>query len=177
MAAIPIARTMPLTTFVVKLAGTQRARPLGLVPASAPEQRGAYGSWGIWTGANIGEKMLSTNTNFSIQRHFQQPNLSFFFFFFCPNPQSAEVPRPGIEPVPQLWQCQNLNLLCHKETASGAYSDVRCYVKPQRYTSQGPGVPCLNGLTSTKGVARAHMWRAQCLDVGAALEAPFPAPS
>ena len=46
----------------------------------------------------------------------------FFFFFFLPHLWYAEVTGPGIEPIaqlqpgPQKWQCQILNLLCHQGT-------------------------------------------------------------
>ena len=39
--------------------------------------------------------------------------LFFFFFFFWPH---AEVPRPGIEPKPQQWQCQIVSPLSHQGT-------------------------------------------------------------
>ena len=45
-----------------------------------------------------------------------------FSYFFWPHPQHAEVPGPGIKPVPQQqpellqWQCQILNLLNHTGT-------------------------------------------------------------
>ena len=33
-----------------------------------------------------------------------------------------EVPGPGIQPAPQLWQCQILNLLCHtRNSISGIF--------------------------------------------------------
>ena len=35
---------------------------------------------------------------------------------FLPYSWHAEVPRTGIEPVPQQWQCQILNLLHHQRT-------------------------------------------------------------
>ena len=47
---------------------------------------------------------------------------NFFFFSFWPHPLQAEVPRPGIEPVPHQWpeppqwQCQILNVLSYKGT-------------------------------------------------------------
>ena len=37
-------------------------------------------------------------------------------FFGCTHPQHAEVPRLGIEPEPQQWQHQILNLLSHQGT-------------------------------------------------------------
>ena len=46
----------------------------------------------------------------------------FAFFFFLPHPQHVEVPRPGTEPMPQLWpqllqwQCRIPNLPCHRRT-------------------------------------------------------------
>ena len=38
----------------------------------------------------------------------------FWFFFFWPHLWHADIPRPRIKPVPQQWQHQILNLLCHQ---------------------------------------------------------------
>ena len=46
--------------------------------------------------------------------------LSFFFFFFWPCLQHVECPGPGIKNVPQQWQCQVLNPLCHQGTPVGS---------------------------------------------------------
>ena len=35
---------------------------------------------------------------------------------FLATPEAAEVPEPGIKPVPQRWQCQMLNPLHHLGT-------------------------------------------------------------
>ena len=49
-------------------------------------------------------------------------SLFFFFFFFLPCLQHAEVPGPGIKPMPQQqpkplqWQHEILSPLCHKGT-------------------------------------------------------------
>ena len=46
----------------------------------------------------------------------------FFFFFNWPSPEQAEVPRPGIESIPQQqpnllqWKCWILNSLSHRGT-------------------------------------------------------------
>ena len=39
-----------------------------------------------------------------------------FCFLFLPHPWYVEVPRPGIESVPQQWRYQVLNLLSHQGT-------------------------------------------------------------
>lgn len=40
----------------------------------------------------------------------------FFFLFLFATPEACGIPRPGIEPMPQLWQRWILNLMRHKET-------------------------------------------------------------
>ena len=37
--------------------------------------------------------------------------------FFGPHPGHVEVPRPGMEHEPQLWQRWILNPMCHKGTS------------------------------------------------------------
>lgn len=37
------------------------------------------------------------------------------FFFFWPHLRHAEIPRPGMEPVPQSWPWWILNVLGHRE--------------------------------------------------------------
>ena len=41
-------------------------------------------------------------------------SLCHYHTFFLPHPQHMEVPRPGIEPKPQQWQCQILKPLYHQ---------------------------------------------------------------
>ena len=50
-------------------------------------------------------------------------------YLFWPHPQHVEVPGPGIEPMPQQlplqWQCQILNLLCHKRTPLKIFDHIK----------------------------------------------------
>ena len=48
-----------------------------------------------------------------------------FFFFFLPTSRHVYGPRPGIEPAPQLWQHQILNLLCHTEASWWVISEAQ----------------------------------------------------
>ena len=62
--------------------------------------------------------VFETSVIKSLRKHCQAVSKceSFFFFFFWSYLQHAEVSRPGIEPAPQLWQYQILNLLYHQGT-------------------------------------------------------------
>ena len=51
----------------------------------------------------------------------------FFFFFFWLHPWHAEVPRPGIKPLPQQQQCQIFNPLSHKGTPETFFFLNHCY--------------------------------------------------
>lgn len=63
-----------------------------------------------------------------------QRTISFFFFFliqldffkknFWLQLWQVEAPRPGIEPVPQLQQCQILNLPSHAGTSTISYFNI-----------------------------------------------------
>ena len=81
MAGILMARIRTLAIFITKVAGAQRAGPLGrtlgpslsLLPLA--QERGVCGSWGAWAVANmVGERWekLPTNTKFSNQRPFSE---------------------------------------------------------------------------------------------------------
>ena len=58
-----------------------------------------------------------------------------FYFIFWLHPQHAEVPRPGIEPMPQQWpkpqqwQSQILNTLSHQGTPS-----LTLFISPWLYS-------------------------------------------
>ena len=59
----------------------------------------------------------ATDSYFERQSHQQKGDMQFLAIFFLPHPQHVEVPRPGIESVPQQgpeplqWQHQILNPL------------------------------------------------------------------
>ena len=40
----------------------------------------------------------------------------FYSSLFCLHPWRVQIPGPGIEPAPQQWHCQILNLLGHQGT-------------------------------------------------------------
>ena len=70
--------------------------------------------YSTWTILHSHQQCTSSSFSDSYQCWF-----FFSFFPFLAMPMAMEVPRPGIkskpqlQPVPQLWQCQILNLLHH----------------------------------------------------------------
>ena len=60
----------------------------------------------------------------------------FFFFFFWSHPRHAEVPGPGIEPMPQQGQHQILNPLSHQGTP-GIILFVTSWKQDREYLQPG----------------------------------------
>ena len=52
-------------------------------------------------------------------------NVWFLGLFVLLHPQHMEIPKPGIKPKPQQWQCQILNPLCHHGTPRYAFNDTQ----------------------------------------------------
>ena len=53
--------------------------------------------------------------------------ISFICLFFCLSLEHAEVSRPVIQPAPQKWQSQILNLLSHQGTPNDIFWRVKAF--------------------------------------------------